>query len=285
MRFLLLFLGASLATCVLAQQVETGPVSTPVLPSFESPDALRVLVGNIFGAVQSGDRAAVSTYCTNLLIPNHHAWFVRTFGPDEGSRLDAKYGEILAADPIHYRKLFETVVFHGGTDLHITLIQKPVDLGQSAPAYVAAMVNAVPLYAVQARTRSEDAAVPGRPVAGLYFVYVDGGFRFLDSDVLQTLSTAPALRIRIGGGVLAPNITYKVAPVYPDQAKAAGIKGDVAVHIVIGTDGTIKDATVVSGDPILGQAALDAVRQWKYRPTLLNSKPVEVDSTVTVRFP
>jgi len=137
MRFLLLFLGTSLATCVLAQQPETGAVSTPVQPSTESPDGLRDLMGSIFGAVQSADTAAVSAYCANLLIPDHHAWFVRTFGSDEGSRLDAKYGEILAADPNHYRKLFETAVFHGGTDLHITLLQKPVDPGQGfAPAYV-----------------------------------------------------------------------------------------------------------------------------------------------------
>jgi TonB family protein len=285
MRFLLLFLGTALATCVPAQQAETGAVSTSVQSSAQSPDGLRVLVGNIFGAVQSGDRAAVSTYCENLLIPDHHAWFLRTFGTDEGSRLDAKYGEILAADSIHYRKLFETVVFHGGTDIQITLLQKPVDPGQSAPAYVAAMVNPVPLYVVQARTRSQDAAVPGRPVAGLYFVYVEGGFRLLDLNVLQALSTAPALRIRVGSSVLGPNITYKVAPVYPDQAKAAGIKGDVVLHVIVGTDGAIKEATVVSGDPILGQAALDAVRQWKYRPTLVNSKPVEVDSTVTIQLP
>ncbi len=147
------------------------------------------------------------------------------------------------------------------------------------------MVNPVPLYAIEARTSSEDTAVPGRAVAGFYFVYSDGGFRFLDRDVLQALSTAPPLRIRVGSSVLSPSVTYKVAPVYPDQAKAAGIEGDVVLHVIVGTDGAIKEATVVSGDPILVQAALDAVRQWKYRPTLLNSKPVEVDSTVTVRFP
>jgi TonB family protein len=111
-----------------------------------------------------------------------------------------------------------------------------------------------------------------------------GGFRFLPTEVLEALSTAPPLRIRIPEKMQGAQITYKIAPVYPDQAKAAGIKGDVIVHIVIGTDGTVKEATVTSGDPALGQAALDAVRQWKCRPTLLNSKPVEVDSTVTVRF-
>jgi TonB family protein len=145
------------------------------------------------------------------------------------------------------------------------------------------MAMPVPLYYVEGRNEDPKEAFP---VSGIgYFVYVDGGFRFLPTEVLEALSTAPPLRVRIPEKILGSQFTYKIAPVYPDQAKAAGIKGDVVVHIVIGTDGTVKEATVVSGDAALGQAALDAVRQWKCRPTLLNSKPVEVDSTVTVRIP
>jgi len=208
---------------------------------------------------------------------------VKAFGPTEGSRLDAKYREVLAADPDHFRKLFETALFHGRTNLKITVLQKPVDPGpRLAQVAVEAMATPTPLYYVEGKSDNPKEAFP---VSGIgYFVYVDGAFRFLDAEVLQALSTAPPLRIRIGGNVLAPQITYKVPPVYPDESRAAGVKGNVVLHVIVGTDGAVKEATLVSGDPVLGQAALDAVRQWRYRPTLLNSKPVEVDSTVTIGF-
>jgi protein TonB len=76
----------------------------------------------------------------------------------------------------------------------------------------------------------------------------------------------------------------KVEPVYPDDAKAARIEGPVDIRIVIGTDGRAIQATRISGDPVLTRAAIFAIRQWRYEPTLLNGNPVEVDTTVTVRF-
>jgi TonB family protein len=79
-------------------------------------------------------------------------------------------------------------------------------------------------------------------------------------------------------------LIYQIAPLYPAKAKAAGITGNVVLKIVIGTDGGVKKATPMSGDPMLTQAAIDAVRQWRYQPTLQNSKPVEVEATVTVQF-
>jgi TonB family protein len=116
------------------------------------------------------------------------------------------------------------------------------------------------------------------------FVFVDGGFRYMDWQVWQELSTAPPLRIRLGGNVAKANLINRVEPVYPEQARAARMEGDVLLHIIVATNGTIKELNVVSGDPILAKAALEAVKQWRYKPTLLNGKPVEVDSTVSVMF-
>jgi TonB family protein len=76
----------------------------------------------------------------------------------------------------------------------------------------------------------------------------------------------------------------KVEPVYPEEAKIARIEGAVDIHIVIGTDGRVMQATLISGDPILATAAIDAIRQWQYEPILLNGIPVEMDTKVTVSF-
>jgi TonB family protein len=94
---------------------------------------------------------------------------------------------------------------------------------------------------------------------------------------------APARRIRLGT-IENARFIRKVEPVYPDQSKAARTGGTVEIHIVIGTDGKVKEATRISGDPVLVTAAIDAIRQWQYEPTLLNGKPIEVDTTVTVVF-
>lgn len=91
-------------------------------------------------------------------------------------------------------------------------------------------------------------------------------------------------RIRVGGNVQAANLTRKVQPTYPPLAKQARIQGKVILSAVISKDGTIQNLTVQSGHALLIQAALDAVRQWIYRPTLLNGEPVEVSTEIEVNF-
>jgi periplasmic protein TonB len=87
-----------------------------------------------------------------------------------------------------------------------------------------------------------------------------------------------------GGEVARANLIKRVDPIYPDEAKVARREGDVLLHVVLATDGVVKELELVKGDPILAKAALEAVKQWRYKPTLLNGKAVEVDSTILVQF-
>lgn len=91
-------------------------------------------------------------------------------------------------------------------------------------------------------------------------------------------------RVRIGGSVTAAKLINKVQPIYPALAKQTGIQGVVKLHAILGKDGTVQQLEVISGHPLLVQAALDAVRQWTYQPTLLEGKPVEVDTEIDVFF-
>jgi protein TonB len=91
-------------------------------------------------------------------------------------------------------------------------------------------------------------------------------------------------RIRVGGNVQAANLVRKVTPVYPPLAKQARIQGTVRFTAIIGKDGTIQNLQLVSGHPLLVTAAQDAVRQWVYKPTLLNGEPVEVVTQIDVNF-
>ena len=83
---------------------------------------------------------------------------------------------------------------------------------------------------------------------------------------------------------MAANILRQVKPPYPPLAKQARIQGTVRFNAVIGKDGTIQNLTLVSGHPMLVQSAQEAVKQWVYKPTLLNGEPVEVITTIDVNF-
>jgi TonB family protein len=94
----------------------------------------------------------------------------------------------------------------------------------------------------------------------------------------------PPVRIRVGGGVMQAKLVSQPIPTYPPEAKEARIQGVVKLNATIAKDGTIQHLEVISGHPLLIPAALDAVRQWVYEPTLLNGQPVEVVTEIDVNF-
>jgi TonB family protein len=95
---------------------------------------------------------------------------------------------------------------------------------------------------------------------------------------------SPGAPVRVGGNIKQPLKIADAAPVLPEVARQSGIRGVVILEITIGTDGAIRDAKILRSIPQLDQAALDAVRQWRYEPTLLNGAPVPVIMTATVNF-
>jgi len=100
---------------------------------------------------------------------------------------------------------------------------------------------------------------------------------------VEKKAAAPT-RIRVGGNVQAANLIRKVQPVYPPLAKQARIQGTVRFTAIIGKDGTIQNLQLVTGHPLLVEAARSAVSQWQYKPTLLNGEPVEVVTQIDVNF-
>jgi periplasmic protein TonB len=94
----------------------------------------------------------------------------------------------------------------------------------------------------------------------------------------------PAAPVPIGSRVLEGKIVSRVDPRYPILARQMRISGVVELVAIVGTDGHVREVKLVSGHPILAKAAMDAVWNWVYRPTLLNEKPVEVTAPVTVTF-
>ena len=112
----------------------------------------------------------------------------------------------------------------------------------------------------------------------------------VEADEARKAKVAAARRekltkaIRVGGQMRPPIKTKEVAPLYPAIAQSARVQGDVVIEATIDDEGKVADARVVKSVPLLDQAALDAVRQWEYQPSLLNGVPTAVVMTVTVKF-
>ncbi|MGC1448984.1 MAG: energy transducer TonB [Candidatus Sulfotelmatobacter sp.] len=144
----------------------------------------------------------------------------------------------------------------------------------------------------------EEEAPPPMPAAGGVVGGVPGGIPggqmggVIGSVISSTSSLAavpkfvPATpqRIRISGGVTKGLLIHRVEPTYPPLARAARVQGDVVLNAIIDGNGQIQNLQLVSGHPMLVPAALAAVRQWHYKPYLLNGQPVEVETTITVIF-
>jgi periplasmic protein TonB len=119
--------------------------------------------------------------------------------------------------------------------------------------------------------------VPGGQMNG-----VIGGI--ISNAPMAVPKVATPQRVRVSQGVTQGMVLRKVQPTYPPLARTARVQGSVVLAAVIGKDGSIQNLHVISGHPLLQQAALEAVKQWKYRPYILNGEPVEVDTQVTVNF-
>ena len=157
--------------------------------------------------------------------------------------------------------ILETVIDHNGVVKDVT-VRKPLPFGLSEAA-----VNAVKQWSFKPGT------LKGEAVDVIYNVTVN--FQLEPYD-------AP---LRVGGDVQAPVVIENVEPSYTEEARKAGISGIVIIQALIGRDGLVKDASVLKPLPFgLDQAAVDAVKQWKFKPGMLAGKPVDVVFNLPVNF-
>ena len=192
------------------------------------------------------------------------------------SRIELPAGEMRRFD-VHLKisSLTETVTIAApGADLEATRPQQQVSVSpQTAEDH---LIAAQLLYA---QRRYDEAQK-----------HVDHALELLRGEALRsTIEEAQAAAnsdgpIRVGGHIREPRKMLHVPPVYPPEALAADVQGVVILDAVLGIDGSVADLKVLRSIPLLEQAAIDAVRQWRFTPTLLNGKPVEVAMSITVSF-
>jgi periplasmic protein TonB len=173
-----------------------------------------------------------------------------------------------AAAPVHVVKQIQTDIINGQLRTPTKIPQKVqmIKEDEAPPAMASAgVIGGVP------------GGIPGGQMGG-----VIGGI--ISSTPVAVPKVAAPQRVRVSQGVSAGLLVRRVNPTYPPLARQARIQGQVVLHAVISKDGSIEGLTLVSGHPMLAPAAIEAVKQWKYKPYLLNGEPVEVDTEVLVNF-
>jgi len=172
-----------------------------------------------------------------------------------------------AAAPVHIVKQVQTDIINGQLRTP-TKIPKKVEMikeDEAPPPVMAGVVGGVP------------GGVPGGQMGG-----VIGGI--ISSTPVAVPKVAAPTRVRVSQGVTEGMVLRRVQPNYPPLARQARIQGDVILQAEISKEGAIENLRVMSGHPMLAPAAIDAVKQWRYKPYFLNGEPVAVETQITVKF-
>ena len=286
---LLLLFGLGLGLSAVAQEKPAEQSASPPALQLNYPDhtgGLERLGKDIIKALKDGDTTHASALMHSLLLPDSKTWYAKIFGEVNAEALSEKYEEVSKDLPAHLEVLFAKFVDEHATSVSAKRFDASCNddnAGDFTFGVLQARLEPIPLYELRFAS--------GERFYRLWAIaYVGGAFRFVgdlrppsyfarDNAVARTFR-----RITIGGNIQAAKVVKRVQPVYPEHARREHLQGTVKLHAIIAKDGSIQDLRVLSGACSLAQASFDAVRQWRYQPTLFNGQPVEVDTTIDVIF-
>jgi protein TonB len=174
-----------------------------------------------------------------------------------------------AAAPVHVVKQIQSDIINGELRTPTKIPKKVLENLKED--------EAPPQMAVTGVVGGVPGGVPGGSMGG-----VIGSV--LSSTPVAVPKIATPTRVRVSSGVSTGLLIRKVPPAYPPLARQARIQGVVVLQAQISKEGNIQNLQLISGHPMLAPAAIEAVKQWKYKPYLLNGEPVEVDTQVQVNF-
>jgi len=284
---------AMLTLIALASGVETVGQTSNATPSPPSPssnvvaDTPELLKEQLRGLMDD------SRFRETLVIPNHQHWFLTVFGSGEGPRLENRYTEMQKQEEVWFRASViaadaaksELDVFAIRTKADVNALSlRGYNISTGIPNVMQPAFEAMAVPVIIYRASIRGGPTPTSPKLFGDFVFIENSFRYVDWQVFQALSTAPPARILVSGNIQNMRLVKRVEPVYPPEAKQKHLAGRVLLHVIVGVDGTVKQVEVFNGDAIFQEAAIDAVKQWSYQPTLINFAPVEVETAVSIIF-
>jgi TonB family protein len=282
-----------------AQESAPAPQATPLAVTFRYPDntgGLEKLAKDILKAQKESDTALAGQLLQSLVLPHARSWYAEKFGDAAAANEGAAYEEGSNGIPPQLANFFLKMYAEHSTSPTAVRFEKSCDENTSELVFnvLQDRVAPVPLYELRFYSGNQFFRLS-------LFAFVDGEFRFVvppksggrrpqksapsaPSEKPDKEATPDAGQIRMGGNVIAAKLIKKVQPAYPAKARDERLQGTVRFQAIIAKDGTIAQLHLEKGVCSLAQAGFDAVRQWRYSPTLLMGQPVEVVTTIDVIF-
>ena len=258
----------------------------------DNTGGLEKLAHDIMKAQKENDGKRADELLKTMVLPNSEVWYRENFDDGAADMVVPQYAADVNALPAQLASFFLQAQQQHDADVRATRFEKSCDDNASEQTFntLDARLKGVPLYELR--------FFNGNRFLRLFaFAYVDGTFRYiLTPNFADPGPSAPSLRgdgspakpyaprVQQGSTVQAAKLINKVQPDYPDIARAEHLSGKVVLHAIIATDGSVKTLHVLSGRCSLARAAIDAVRKWRYMPTMVNGNPVEVNTTIDVFF-
>jgi TonB family protein len=281
----------AVAVCVAAN-AQGAPQTSPAvqISQYENSDKdFQRFAEDVMQASKANDQARLLAYTRSLLLPDADAWFVKSFGKNLGAQYAAYYSQMAGSLDITLADTFLGIAAQGYSTIQALRLNSPCEAGLKPieTSVLVARQSSNPLYVV--RFFSGDTSQVIR-----FFSYADGGFRYLRDLNPRGPHRPPsndpsAPRMPRGLTVAAPQITHRVSPVYPDEARRNGIKGSVKLNVVVSKTGDVGQVIVLGGPCELMEAAYRAVMKWTFKPTIIvatdgSRMPIENELEVSVDF-
>lgn len=242
-------------------------------------------------AAKARDFDTEATLVHALLMPDDSTWFIDEYGPGFGSKLSTEYRQEPSLET-RIKQVYEGDVRRGWMSPTILRYENPEKVNAPTDRFLNCMNKIVPLYATAFREGQpgmvmmlgEDVRQTAGDLDG-YFVYYQGRFRFIPTDVLMRLPPQRPVRIQLDMNAMESKIIAKVPVKLSQEAIQKHLSGRVVIELIVGVKGNVKESNVLEGNATLGAAVTRAVRQWQFAPTsVVDDDPVEVELQIPFTF-
>jgi protein TonB len=270
------------------------PATAPPAAYPEKSGGLDKELHDLSKARKTGDKTTEAAILRSFVLPDPEKWFTNTFGQGPGEQMAGQYIPLTHALVQSMKGTFDRLDDMKFNEIEIRKFDKACD--EHADDYVypllLARVEQAPLYEAMFRNGNSYQQMNS-------FVFVDGAFRFIGrinihddllfDELRHKSSDSPAAAktnkpVKLGGTVAAGRLLKRVPPIYPEDARRKYVQGTVRLLAVIQEDGSIGELRVAKGVCSLSKAAMDAVKQWKYQPFVVNGQNVRIYTTIETTF-
>lgn len=275
------------------------PASTLSMLSYpDSTSGLERLAKDIVKAQSQNDGPRADALLQSFVLPNAYDWYARVFDREAAHNAGKYYQDSAATIPSSLSRIFLKASQEKLTHIQAVRYEHGCDDVAAPDAFGILLRRSerAPLYELR--------FLNGNQIRRIFpLAYVEGAFRFflapdfhppaqtqdvktVDSEKKSSSQeNSPALpRVVVQGTAQLPKLINRVKPVYPEKARQEGISGVVKVHVIIDRDGRVSRILGVLGVCSLAESGVNAVRQWRYSPTLIHGNPAEVDTDLDVIF-